>query len=305
MKRYISKHINQNKYISGSTLCDKRFESKVGWVDYLVNDSMIYSHRRTDYSCAEFDETAHIHDYYELVIYVCGNVDIVTDREIYAPKPMTVALFPPRTVHNTRLRAKSVYERHVFYFYPDIFNCSGRSMPFGELFSETEQARVISIPAEHTAELTASLSKLDAELSRPSRNDLLSYVRAMGIMGLISEISEGVSVASAQTLPPKMLEIKEYIEKKYADISSVTAVSEHFFYSREYVSRMFKRYYNVSVSDYIARLRVVRAIELMKSGVSVTETCFAVGFGSASAFYLTFRRIMGMSPSDYIKREQK
>ena len=304
MKRYISKRINQNKYISGSTLWDKNFESRVGWVDHLINDSMVYSHRRTDYSRAEFDETAHIHDYYELVIYVEGDVDIVTDREIYAPTYMTAALFPPGTVHNTRLRSPSVYERYVFYFYPDIFYCSGRDLPFGELFSLSEGARVISIPTELSAELITALGRLDGELSRPARNDLLAYVRAMGIMGLISEISEGVT-ASVQVLPPKMLEIKEYIENNYAEISSVTSVSEHFFYSREYVSRMFKRYYNVSVSDFIARLRVAKAIELMKSGASVTETCFSVGFGSASAFYLTFRKIMGMSPSDYIKREQK
>ena len=303
MKRYISKHINQNKYISGVTLADRRFESRVGWVDCLINDSMIYSHRRTDYSRADFDETAHIHDFYELVIYVEGDVDIVTDREIYAPARMSAALFPPRTVHNTRLRSKSVYERYVFYFYPDIFNFSGRAQPFGKLFGETEGARVISIPAELSKELTTALGRLDTELSRSPRNDLLAYVYAMGVMGLISEISEGVTT-SAEALPPKMLEIKAYIENNYAELSSVTAVSEHFFYSREYVSRMFKRYYNVSVSDYIARLRVVKAIELMKSGASVTETCFAVGFGSASAFYLTFRRIMGMSPSEYVKREQ-
>ena len=98
------------------------------------------------------------------------------------------------------------------------------------------------------------------------------------------------------------MEIKEYIDTGYAEISSVSDVAAHFFYSREYISRLFKKYYNSSVSDYLARLRVMRSIELMRRGTSVTNAGFSVGFGSPSAFYLTFRKIMGMSPSEYIKR---
>jgi AraC-like DNA-binding protein len=126
----------------------------------------------------------------------------------------------------------------------------------------------------------------------------------MNALDLIAElISKGH--ATGESLPPKMLEIKSYIDENYAEIESVSDVAKNFFYSREYVSRLFKKYYSVSVSDYLARVRVIRSIEMMQGGVSVTDACFAVGFGSMSAFYLTFRKNMGMSPSEYAKRQRE
>ena len=304
MKRYIARHINQGKYKSGCSISDTRFLSLSGWMDALITDSMIYSHRKTDYASADFDEIAHIHDHYELVIYVGGSVDFVTEGRIFSPTPVSVALFSPSAVHNTRLCTPSVYERYVFYFYPEIFDLSGRRLPFGDILDSTDGARVWDIPVDRQAELMHALGRLDSELSKGAPNMLVTYVRAMSVLDLVADISCMVT-PDGESLPPKMLEIQEYIDRSYADISSVSEIAEHFFYSREYVSRMFKKYYNVSVSDYLARLRVIRAIELMGKGVSVTDAGFSVGFGSTSAFYLTFRRIMGMSPSEYVRRADR
>ena len=304
MKRYIARHINQGKYKKGCSISDTRFHSLSGWADDLITDSMIYSHRKTDYASAEFDETAHIHDHYELVIYVGGSVDYVTEGRIFSPTPVSAVLFSPSAVHNTRLCKPSVYERYVFYFYPEIFDLSGRRMPFGDILELSDGARVWNIPTDRQAELLHALGRLDSELSKSAPNTLISYVRAMNVIDLIAEISD-ISTPKGESLPPKMLEIQEYIDRSYTDITSVSKIAEHFFYSREYVSRMFKKYYNVSVSDYLARLRIIRAIELMGQGTSVTDAGFSVGFGSASAFYLTFRKIMGMSPSEYVKRADR
>ena len=190
MKRYLARHINQGKYRKGCGLSDTRFENPTGWTDFLITDSMVYSHRRTDYSIAYFDETAHIHDYYELVIYVSGNVDYVTEDKIFSPAPASAVIFSPGTTHNTRLRSASVYERYVFYFYPDIFVFSGRPSPFGELLCRKDGSLVFSIPEKEAGELLALLGKLDGELAKPSPNALLSYVRAMGVLDILSELSD-------------------------------------------------------------------------------------------------------------------
>lgn len=303
MKRYIARHINQKKYEVGCDPSDRSFKSVWGWTDDLITDSIVYSHRKTDYSSAEFDENAHIHDHYELVIFANGDVDFVTESEIITPSPVSAALFAPSAVHNTRLRSASVYERYVFYFYPNIFTFSGMTAPFGELLDCTNGSKIWQIPSDRQGELLRGLGRLDNELSKDTPNPLLCYIRTMGIFDILSDTSNAPA-PSGESLPPKMLEIQKYIDKCYTDITSVSQIAEHFFYSREYISRMFKKYYNVSVSDYLARLRIIRAIELMGNGASVTDACFSVGFGSTSAFYLSFRKIMGMSPSEYIKRSK-
>lgn len=302
MNRYIDRHLNKSKYFADPKSDGIGYRSVYGWTDFMLSRNLIYSHRKTDYSRAEFDETAHIHDYYELVIYMGGNVDFVTESKILSPAPMSAVFFRPGEIHNTRLNEPSVYERCVFYFYSELFLHEGKYLPFCDFLTEPT-GNFFEINTDIQKEISAAIVLLDCELKKNAPNPLLCTLRAMEIFDILSR-SEKNCCDSGKDLPAKMLEIKDYIDKNYAEISSVTEISEHFFYTREYVSRLFKRYYNVSVSDYLARQRITHAIDLIKNGSSVTNAAIDTGFGSPSSFYLTFKRIVGMSPSDFAKRER-
>ena len=65
-------------------------------------------------------------------------------------------------------------------------------------------------------------------------------------------------------------------------------------------SRNFKKEHGFTFRDFVVRLRIERAAELMKdSAVSVTEAAFVVGFNDLSYFARMFRRQIGVSPSHY------
>jgi len=55
----------------------------------------------------------------------------------------------------------------------------------------------------------------------------------------------------------------------------------------------------VTVGEYIAYKRILKAKELLIRGTPVLETCHAVGFRDYSNFYKTFRRLEGVSPREY------
>jgi AraC-like DNA-binding protein/ActR/RegA family two-component response regulator len=65
-------------------------------------------------------------------------------------------------------------------------------------------------------------------------------------------------------------------------------------------SRNFKKEHGFTFRDFVVRVRIERAAELMKdSSVSVTEAAFVVGFNDLSYFARMFRRQLGVSPSHY------
>lgn len=65
-------------------------------------------------------------------------------------------------------------------------------------------------------------------------------------------------------------------------------------------SRNFKKEHGFTFRDFVVRVRIQRAAELMKqSSVSVTEAAFVVGFNDLSYFARMFRRQLGVSPSHY------
>ena len=52
------------------------------------------------------------------------------------------------------------------------------------------------------------------------------------------------------------------------------------FTSKFHLLRLFKRYYGQTPKQYLTEKRIEKAKELLKKGMTVTETCFEVGFES-------------------------
>jgi AraC-like DNA-binding protein len=65
-------------------------------------------------------------------------------------------------------------------------------------------------------------------------------------------------------------------------------------------SRHFKKENGFTFRDFVIRVRIQRAAELMRqSKISVTDAAFGVGFNDLSYFARMFRRQLGVSPSHY------
>ena len=70
-------------------------------------------------------------------------------------------------------------------------------------------------------------------------------------------------------------------------------------------SRFFRRQTGVPFIQYLNRLRVQRACELLLgSQLSVTDICYACGFNNVSNFNRRFLALQSMSPSQYRRRHR-
>lgn len=71
-------------------------------------------------------------------------------------------------------------------------------------------------------------------------------------------------------------------------------------YSVSYFSRLFSQATGMSPHQYILRARMDRAKELLHATrLSIQTIAFETGYGSAASFSYTFRRVVGMSPTEY------
>lgn len=270
------------------------------WENDLINDSLCYSYRSTVYDMNTFPSSLHSHDYYELVIFVEGEINYVCESSVYSPKRGDVIIIPPGKFHMSKLKGERThYKRHVFYLYPNAFDSVGSCL--ADVLLRADDAVLFSLSSkEKGEELLALAEKLSGALKRS--DDPLS--RALGF-GYIIEIFCSLgrkdirTRGDTETLPENILALKEYIDAHFAEIESVSEVSEHFFYSREYISRLFKKYYDTTVMDYIHELRVAKAKSLIGEGLQMIDVCYAVGYASLSTFIRTFRRATGMTPSEY------
>lgn len=65
-------------------------------------------------------------------------------------------------------------------------------------------------------------------------------------------------------------------------------------------SRSFRETYGLTFQDYVMRYRILESCRLLQDPNSnITDVAYAVGFNDASYFSRTFRRYIGMTPSNY------
>ncbi|MGY6500979.1 MAG: helix-turn-helix domain-containing protein [Acidimicrobiales bacterium] len=70
--------------------------------------------------------------------------------------------------------------------------------------------------------------------------------------------------------------------------------------SRRTLERRFRDETGVGLGRWRRRLQLVRAVELLAAGSSVSEAGWAVGYTSTSAFVAAFRRQLGTTPGRYV-----
>lgn len=95
-----------------------------------------------------------------------------------------------------------------------------------------------------------------------------------------------------------------YIQTHYADELTVAAVARSAAVSESECMRCFRSVLNTTPVQYIRRLRVQRAAELLKTtGLSVAEIGARCGFREMSYFSKLFRETHGCTPREYRQNE--
>lgn len=270
------------------------------WENDLINDSLCYSYRSTVYDMNTFPSSLHSHDYYELVIFVEGEINYVCESSVYSPKRGDVIIIPPGRFHMSKLKGERThYKRHVFYLYPNAFDAVGASL--ADILIRTNEGVHFSLSSrEREEELLTLTEKLSSALK--NRGYGLSRALAFGYIIEIFCLLNRKDIrhsGESERLPENILALQQYLDAHYTEINSVSEVAEHFFYSREYVSRLFKKYYDTTILDYIHKLRISKSRALIAEGMPIIDVCYAVGFSSLSTFIRAFRAATNMTPSEY------
>ncbi|QHQ59386.1 helix-turn-helix domain-containing protein [Anaerocolumna sedimenticola] len=98
--------------------------------------------------------------------------------------------------------------------------------------------------------------------------------------------------------------IASYIDINYGDKNlSLTSVADIFSISEPYLSSIFKQSLGINFSTYMEGIRIDKAKELLeKTNLSIGEISDHVGYGSANSFCRAFKRVTGISASEYRKK---
>jgi AraC-like DNA-binding protein len=103
-------------------------------------------------------------------------------------------------------------------------------------------------------------------------------------------------------VPPArhLLRARDLADARYVDPLDVDELAGAAGLSRAHFSREFRRAFGESPHAYLLTRRLERAAALLRStDRSVADICFLVGLTSVGSFTTTFRRHVGVTPTDY------
>ncbi|WP_027092417.1 response regulator [Cohnella thermotolerans] len=93
---------------------------------------------------------------------------------------------------------------------------------------------------------------------------------------------------------------RRYIDDNYMSDLNLTEIAERFNYNPSYFSEMFKSKVGKTFIQYVTEVRMAQAIRLLEgTQLSLWDISELTGFSNASYFSSKFKRMYGVSPSDY------
>lgn len=282
---------------------------------FTLRDHLAYYHDD------EFPLLMHAHDFYELNIIVRGRGRHYIEDKNFPFEPGAVFVIPPRIEHGYwaenneacifhLLIEQRILQKHSL----DLNNFSGFRLLF-----ETEPELRKSIASTtfflqlnplQLREKMYLMEKL-TRLAKIEDHPILFETYAMGLIYDLSYLIEKM-YSTADRLPAK----KNYI---YI-INSVNFIMQHLsepvrlddlahiaMESRTNYIEKFKQLFKLTPFEYIRKLRVNHAIELLTAtSQSVAYIAQACGFSDSAHFIKTFKEETGFTPSKYrsINREK-
>jgi AraC-like DNA-binding protein len=111
-----------------------------------------------------------------------------------------------------------------------------------------------------------------------------------------------------RTEPQSLLRIGRtlsYLERHYAEDIRTEDLLRIAHMSGSSLLRAFRGATGTTPIAYLVRLRIRKAIELLRGGVTVTEAAHRVGFSDSNYFSRQFRKVMGTSPRAFLKRTRE
>ncbi|WP_409344549.1 helix-turn-helix transcriptional regulator [Paenibacillus sp. MBLB4367] len=129
-----------------------------------------------------------------------------------------------------------------------------------------------------------------------------SAFRHEDIRDALVQAAKGIAESAKREAKSKLnaASIAKYIDSHYMDNLHLDHMAEQMETSPKYFSNYFKKTFGVNFVDYINKVRLSHAKELLRStDLSVAEIGEKTGYLNSSTFTTTFKKYYGISPSEY------
>lgn len=185
---------------------------------------------------------------------------------------------------------------------PDVLDravAAGVSRPTAFRFSPDKPVMRISGDARVRSTIHAIIWELTNRRHDYRRVALLNYAQLLILLERHIRTDEAPA-----SIPPSLARAMAAIRRDAFRPVDFMAVATEAGITDRQLRKLFAAHIGSTPSEFLLRLRIDRAVELLSFGeLSVKEVCFACGFSSPQYFARVFRKATGCSPASVLVRK--
>jgi AraC-like DNA-binding protein len=237
----------------------------------------------------------HVHDYFAIGVIERGVQTFSYRREQHVTLPRGLFLVNPDEPHDGEAATEAGFTYRVIYPEADLMRRVAAEISARDLGVPFFSGAVIDDPALYHAFLRLHVSLEDDTSALEGQSRLLTVLAA-----LITRYAD--SPLRARTSGHERREVaraRDYLEARYADDVTLAELGAASGLSPYDLVRVFHREIGLPPHAYLASVRVRRAQDMLAAGQPIADVAYATGFSSQSHLTNTFKRFIGVTPSQY------
>ena len=264
-------------------------------MDIIEGEGFVLSHMVTK-APNDSDFELHIHDGYELLCLVKGDVGYIVEGQKYKLSPGALMLMRSSETHKLIVEKSTEYERYVLNFSPSIISKIGLTRDLIAPFKERKIGeKNMYLPSEFRhATPVFYFNRAFMDIETLSSEDVISSL----FSSLLCEIKCAFDKKEEKVSEPLLSdEIISYINENLKNDISIDKIAKYLHVSPTQVSRVFKDSLGTSVYDYVLTKRLIMFNKKAPFAKSVQELSRECGFCDYSSFYRLYKKRFGVSPA--------
>lgn len=277
----------------------KDINNKVGY----LNDNFKIFHIR-DKKDIKFEY--HHHDFSKIVILIDGDLTYYIEGKAYILKPWDILFINKNEIHKPVVNPDKYYERIVIWLNPDFM--AKYAQGNNDLLKCFEVAiknnynllRLNMKSIEIIKNIIQDIQSCDN--SNEFGSEILKeslFVQLMVLMNRLFLNSDKNRDMEDIQYDKTIEGVLNYINSNLENDLSIDTIASKFFISKYYLMRKFKSQIGSSIHNYIIQKRLILAKSLISEGLTMSNVCSKCGFNDYSSFVRAFKKVYGVSPSNY------
>jgi len=253
----------------------------------------------------------HVHSHYEFYFFLNGTTKYVIDNQEFNLEKGDFLIIPPDQLHFPEVSLSDTnrpYERFVIWVSPNYYDSiRKRDDSLDYMWKKISQKKSWHIRPEIES-FQKILEILTAMMEESVKQDL-SY--RIAIESLFTQllvtinrvIQNKASFQTHNSTKDLYSQIINYIHNHVKENITLEQLSNEFYVSCSYISKVFRQHLGMSVHQYILRLKLDRILYESAQGRPVSVLSYEYGFNNYSSFYRQCKKEYGVSPRE-LKNQQ-